>query len=594
MNDERHDEKHPRGSSPSRPAASHHAGNEKQTPRVEHDKHNPAGSRSPDRRPGGRPKYVAPPRVEYAPSKLLGIASYTSPEAPKESSRLVSMLLDIVEEASPLPASRRKDIRRDVLDLWRELTSEKSTRQPDYIGEPAKLAAYLRYFLPWNVVRLVPLLAKLDLGLAAGDRIIDIGSGPLTMPIALWIARPELRGVELHIYCVDRVRRVMEIGATILEGLALRSGQPFAWKVTVKKESFSMAETFERERYSLVTAANVFNESFWRIKGSLTERADMLGASLGAYTTTGGRILIVEPGDPRSGAMLASLRESVILNGGRPLAPCPHSAACPMAGAFLSGAFRKDEESDEKQSAWPSLERVVTARGRSKAPWCHFVIDPGAAPQRLVDFSEQAGLPKDRLIASWLLLQPEPPADAMPASPPDHSVRIISDAFRLPDGGSGRYACTQTGYSLVRDSLADLPSGALAVLDAPLPPSASERDEKSNAVLIRAHSDAIVHVPVPYKAPRAEGSGHDKHSHDRRDGAPSGDRKPSDHPRHDHSEGRGRRSERIEDTRKPPILPRGDARRTDDKKKKVNTLGERSPYARSKKPWGPHKPKRSS
>lgn len=501
------------------------------------------------------------------------------------------MLLDIVEEASPLPASRRKDLRRDVLDLWRELTSEKSTRQPDYIGEPAKLAAYLRYFLPWNVVRLTPLLAKLDLGLAAGDRIIDIGSGPLTMPIALWIARPELRGVELHIDCVDRVRRVMEIGATILEGLALRSGQPFAWKVTVKKESFSMAETFERERYALVTAANVFNESFWRIKGSLTERADMLGASLGAYTTTGGRILIVEPGDPRSGAMLASLRESVILNGGRPIAPCPHSAACPMAGAFLSGAFRKDEESDEKQSAWPSLERVVTARGRSKAPWCHFVIDPGAAPQRLVDFSEQAGLPKDRLIASWLLLQPEPPVDAMPASPPDHSVRIISDAFRLPNGGSGRYACTKTGYSLVRDSLADLPSGALAVLDAPLPPSTSERDEKSNAVLIRAHSDSIAYVPVPYKAPRAEGSGHDKHSHDRRDGAPSGDRKPSDHPRHDHSEGRGKR---IESTRKPPILPRGDARRTDEKKKNLNTLGERSPYARSKKPWGPNKPKRSS
>ena len=115
-------------------------------------------------------------------------------------------------------------------------------------------------------ITLTPLLAKLDLGLAAGNRIIDIGSGPLTLPIALWIARPELRGVELHIDCVDRVRRVMEIGATILEGLALRSGQPFAWKVTVKKESFSMAETFERERYALVTAANVFNESFWRIK----------------------------------------------------------------------------------------------------------------------------------------------------------------------------------------------------------------------------------------------------------------------------------------------------------------------------------------
>ncbi|GAB1456842.1 hypothetical protein MASR2M48_21500 [Spirochaetota bacterium] len=109
---------------------------------------------------------------------MLGIAEHSTPVAPNDAARLVSTLLDIIEEASPLPTGRHKDLRRDVLELWRELTSEKSTRQPDYIGEPAKLAAYLRYFLPWNIVRLTPLLADMDLGLKPGDGVIDIGLRP--------------------------------------------------------------------------------------------------------------------------------------------------------------------------------------------------------------------------------------------------------------------------------------------------------------------------------------------------------------------------------------------------------------------------------
>lgn len=564
MNDDRHDARRPRGPSSPKPDGYRqaHSGTQKK----------PGSSQHPPKTPGARPKYVAPPRVVYTQAKMLGIAEHSTPVAPNDAARLVSTLLDIIEEASPLPTGRHKDLRRDVLELWRELTSEKSTRQPDYIGEPAKLAAYLRYFLPWNIVRLTPLLADMDLGLKPGDGVIDIGSGPLTLPIALWISRPDLRAMELRIDCVDRVRRVMEIGATILEGLALRTGQPLAWKIGLKKESYSFTDDSERERYALVSAANVFNESFWRIKGSLSERADMLASSLGAHVAPAGRILIVEPGDPRSGAMLAAIRESVIRRGGRPLAPCPHAAACPMAGAFLSSAFRKDDEQDNYQSTGLAMEKVITARGRSKAPWCHFVLDSSAAPPRLIAFSDASGLPKDRLIASYLLLQPEPPADEARAAPGDRTVRIVSDAFKLPDGGLGRYACSRTGYTLARDSLADLPSGSLAILDATLPSSGSQRDEKSNAVILKAYSDAIKPLPLAPKAPRyndsASGS-HGSKTESSSKGSKPGDSKAKQ--------------------RKPPILPRrGDA--THGKK----GLAERSPYARSKKPWGPKRPKRPS
>ncbi|HUW70911.1 MAG TPA: small ribosomal subunit Rsm22 family protein [bacterium] len=478
MNDKRHDSPRPRGSSAAHRHGDHAHGNRE---------HAPEGKPQ-------RPRWIAPPRVEYRPTTPRLIVESSVPVATAESARLVSSLLDIVEEVAPLPSGRRKDIRRDVLELWRELTSEKSTRQADYIGEPARLAAYLRYFLPWNVVRLAPILAGLDLGLSSDDHLLDIGSGPLTVPIALWIARPDLRALGLNIVCVDRVRRVMELGVSILEGLALRAGVPFAWTVELRKESFSIApDGGDHQRYALVTAANVFNESFWKLKGSLAERGEMLAASLAARTAPGGRFFIVEPGDPRSGAMLASLREATLLAGGRPIAPCPHDAACPMAGAFLSGAFRKDDDEDERPAPERTLDRVVTARGRSKAPWCHFVIDSGAAPQRLLAFSESAGLPKDRLIASWLLMQPDSAEErtATQAYPADRSVRIITDSFRLPDGGMGRYACTKTGYTLVRGSLADMPSGTIALLDGLVPTTTTERDPKSNAVILKAYTGAI-------------------------------------------------------------------------------------------------------
>ena len=498
----------------------------------------------------------------------------------------MSTLLDIVEEVAPLPGGRRKDIRRDVLELWRELTSEKSTRQPDYIGEPAKLAAYLRYFLPWNVARLVPLLAGLDLGLKPGYAVLDIGSGPLTVPIALWIARPDLRAMELRVECMDRVRRAMEIGIGLLEGLALRSGQALSWKLSIRKESFSITDAAPRGDFALVTAANVFNESFWRIKGSLSDRADMLASSLGARAAAGGRIFIVEPGDPRSGAMLSALRESVILRGGEPIAPCPHRAACPMAGAFLSSAFRDSDE--DGRDAGKRLAKAVTAKGRSKAPWCHFVIDPGAAPVRLVAFSETAGLPKDRLIASWLLLRPVADEKDANAQTPSRSVRLVSDAFRLVEGGLGRYACTRTGYSLAKDSLADLPSGTLAVLDGPVPSSSTERDPKSNAVIVRAHSDLIAPTQLPYKPPRSDRPEprSDRSSPRSADGATKArDGRATDH--------------RPGSTRKPPIQPRK-APRDDGGRygrpsgKGPQPLAERSPYARSKKNKNQHKPKRSS
>ena len=472
-----------------------------------------------------------------APQASLHILETSQAAVPEGSADLVSKLMDIIEETAPMPGGRRQDLRRDVLELWRELTSERSVRQADYIGEPAKYAAYLRYFLPWNVVRLIPILASIPLDLKAGDHLLDIGSGPLTLPIALWIARPELRGVPLELLCVDRVRRVAETGLTILNGLAMRSGGQLAWKVETRKATFpQLGSEDTNERFKLVTAANVFNESFWNNKQVLSDRAGELAGQLSSRLVPGGKILVVEPGDPRSGAMLSALRESIILRGGQAVAPCPHQAACPMSGVFLSAAFRKDKPETKpgpidrvaglKAAREAAAKRVfpippvVTAHGRSKAPWCHFVLDRSAAPARLTAFSETTGLPKDRLIASWLYAEPVP-LDRQENPAP--AIRIISDPFRLGDSSQGRYACCRTGYTLVKGDLALLPSGFMAILDAPLPGAKSEKDTKSGAVIIQA-SFAPGTTPT---LPPQEAPSHSTRARPERGSKPGSD-KPSD------------------------------------------------------------------
>ncbi|MCK7472024.1 MAG: hypothetical protein MZU95_15690 [Desulfomicrobium escambiense] len=88
-------------------------------------------------------------------------ARFVSPfGAPGNAASDIDAFLAAVSETFPVQESRREYLKDDVLALWRDLTSERSLRFADYLGKPSALAAYVRYFMAWNVVRLVPVLAE--------------------------------------------------------------------------------------------------------------------------------------------------------------------------------------------------------------------------------------------------------------------------------------------------------------------------------------------------------------------------------------------------------------------------------------------------
>jgi len=416
-----------------------------------------------------------------------------------------------IEEANPLPPRKQSELRYEIRDLWRLLTMEKSQRGADYLSNPHYFSAYLRYFLPWNLVRLVSMLVELPLELSENSTILDIGSGPLTCVLALYCAKPELRKVPLNFVCIDHSPRSMEIGKVILETLAVKHMKELPpWKIQLRRASFGDSLP---AKANLVIAANVFNEFFWKKKGTLTENVADLYRTTEQYCALNGSILIVEPGEPRSGGLLSAMRASALIDGDFILAPCPHSHVCPMPGIFRSGqehlsqTFRSPrlQKPFAQESSFPRTNNVFLTRVRmpsirAKYPWCHFSIPASYAPHWLISRSEEAGLAKEKLSFSFLFIKKrridQSPAEEqgpLAESKTTHrkrsfACRVVSDLLPLAGGMSGRYACSSQGYTLLVSSKSqDLPkSGALVEISTAekakqhLP----EFDKKSGAILI--------------------------------------------------------------------------------------------------------------
>jgi hypothetical protein len=395
-------------------------------------------------------------------------------------------LLSIIEETFPVPGRFRSRLPADVAELSRLLTCARGERDGGYLNRPNLLSAYLRYFLPWNVFRLCRLFsftAGSSSGFSAGlmersilpllddgDAVTDLGSGPLTLPIALWLAFPELRRVKLEFRCVDKSAAALDAGHKLFKALCAASGVDTAWRIKIIHAS--MEEPLRGNPAKLVSAINVFNEvsAGIHISGGLERNVQKAAALLERNCNANGSILTMEPGNPQGGAFITALRAALLERGRLPAAPCPHAGHCPYSG------------------------------GITAAKWCHFVFDTEDAPSALHKLSAAAGIPKERAALSFLLAgavpaRPLPAGQAhgadsaqtkSNANPNLLNIRIVSDAFPVSAGkaGTGRYGCSQKGMVLVTGSRAQLKAAVSGtLLELPFPAD-EPRDPKSGALAV--------------------------------------------------------------------------------------------------------------
>lgn len=394
------------------------------------------------------------------------------PPLSAELRRALEGVIPLIGRTFPLPGKYRRGLPHDVAELSRLLTSGRGDRSEAYLGKPALLSAYLRCFLPWNLYRLCRLLPALPLDLGDGDGVTDLGAGPLTLTLALWLSRPELRDRSLEFRCLDRTGAALEAGAELFRALA---GPGTPWKIRPVRAALGAPVHGGGAR--LVSAVNLFNELYGRFpetdRAGLEACAEKNARLLAGLAAPAGSILVVEPGVPRGGRFIAALRARLAARGRPPRAPCPHPGPCPLEGGPAARSRNPAEG---------------PAPGGGNAKWCHFALDTAAAPEELRRLSAAAGLPKERAALSFLLSGPAggpPPAKEPEGGSAGFSARILSDPFPLSGaeaGRFGRYGCSARGLVLAvgeRGEIEARQSGDLAVLEE----GPERRDPKSGALL---------------------------------------------------------------------------------------------------------------
>lgn len=371
---------------------------------------------------------------------------------------ILEKLPQALDQVMPLSRAHRAGLSDAIQELSALLTFERSGLGRSYWSAPRLVSAYLRYFLPWNLVRLSQLLPGLKLPDPSLPRedgslpsIVDLGSGPLTLPIALWIARPDWRNVPLEVICVDTVPRPMELGRQLLESLASLSGERLLWKIRLVRSPLLRSFRELKSHPLLIMAGNVLNERKDRT-GHLEDQMGELATLLQYALDPAGMALFVEPGTRLGGTLTATLREMAIEEGMTPLAPCPHAGPCP-----------------------------ISKQGHRR--WCHVTLEADG-PAWLAGLARQAGLPKSSLSLSFMLLGG---ADVEPVRHPfpergkqDIAARILSEAFPVPGMGLARYACSEDGFSILPVA-GEIPSGALVACRRP---DNFLKDDKSGALVL--------------------------------------------------------------------------------------------------------------
>jgi hypothetical protein len=361
------------------------------------------------------------------------------PPLSEEAGKTLASIPALVEKTFPIPARFRAALPADVAELFRFLTYERTERGASYLGKPALLSAYLRYYLPWNIYRLCRLFAALPVELKDNDAINDLGTGPLTLAVSLWISRPDLRDTPLEFRCLDKTAAVLDAGKKLFTALTANSACP--WTVrTIRGEIHgfgrqrgkALSVEIRGKPAALSAAVNVYNELFWDFspmdKEGLERFASGQARLLSSLTDSTGSVLVVEPGIPRSGEFISLMRSSFIKEKRLPLSPCPHCGFCPLPGG-----------------------KPRSGRSQSKSKWCHFALSTEDAPEELHRLSAAMKLPKERAALSLILAGEN--AQKPAKSTARVKIRVISDWFPLSANNTwGCYGCTELGLVLVTGS----------------------------------------------------------------------------------------------------------------------------------------------
>ncbi len=452
----------------------------------------------------------------------------------------LSQINNILYKILPMNTSQRRDLPYACKDLSEELTTDRDALSRPYWSSPRFMSAYMHYFLPWNIIRLSRLFPALNFGKnPAEPLIVDLGSGPLTLPIALWLSRKDLRQKPVTIVCTDIAPQPLNLGRTLFEELRKEMDPKSEWKVHTLRTPLFKALKEVRGNPWLITMGNVLNEGEEKKAHPIQKQIDQIVIDAKNILRQDGKIFAVEPGTRQGARVLSLLRQSAtqftpeieedyyedVFGDDEDFEDeaNPYTSASQNqntnenASAYNAHSddtdnaddedYEDDDDYDEDDdtpteapfialSPCPHNEECPLSGhsrqgSRSSSAWCHFNSPADYVPSNLRQLSQRAGMDKESISLSFLYLAVRTEGERIIRAEKAHlgdlsdKARVISEAFPIQRfKGRARYACHETGLLLLVDSV-PLPTASLCDVIIPQPIT---KDMKSSATFA---------IPVP-------------------------------------------------------------------------------------------------
>ncbi len=274
------------------------------------------------------------------------------------------------------------------------LTRERALAGERYLDDPRLLGAYLLFYWTTSYLQARGIFSELPHRPGA---VLDLGSGPA--PVAL----AALDAGASEALAADRSSRALAAA----RALASKAGEPLATNPWDPTRPGALAHVAAGRTFDTITLGHVVNELFTG-EGAPERRAALLEEAA-ALLRPGGSLVVIEPALRDTSRQLLAVRDLLVARGFAVRAPCLFRGPCP-------------------------------ARLR-ETDWCH-AERPIEAPPLVAEIARAAGLRKEAIKMSYLVLAPRGEAWAPP--PAGRAFRIVSEP--LPSKGRLRYmACGPEG-----------------------------------------------------------------------------------------------------------------------------------------------------
>lgn len=394
-------------------------------------------------------------------------------------------LYPVLFKLIPMKPSQLKELPRACRELSEYLTTEREMLSRPYWTSPRLVSAYMHYFMVWNLIRLCKLFPKINLGtLPQKCTFVDLGAGPLTIPLALFLSRKDLHKKEITFICADIAPQPLQIGKNLFEKLCQILAPECAWKIEIVRAPNHKVLRQINTPVSLITMGNVLNEGDEKKKISTFEQIQNLYDNACQVLDENGKIFVVEPGT-RQGARMIQILRTLVTEEMLEIDEEENFEEISFAEhEFAGNEFAEENEESPCQIISPCPHAVscpLTRQSHRQNAWCHFNTKTASIPRELKELSQKAGLDKESVSLSFLYLAKRELAEKLvKQEQSEHRARIISDTIVLPRyKGKAHYACHEKGLLLILDS-ADMQPGTLC--DVKIPQKII-RDFKSKAIL---------------------------------------------------------------------------------------------------------------